>query len=178
MPNHCFLVVDTGHSLPNNDLCEGILGLNDYLTTAIPNLHQLSQSNIVEVKKNKTLSWFEQLSKEQQEAVTQLAVQRRREVAKRHKHEEAIRTVQRREKMSKEKRRRDVLEMRARERLACLHLITSTAELQEALAEIGSQSLNTKRKWEKQRALIKEQVRIRKSVLEQNINIPFTHKGR
>ena len=34
---------------PNNDLCEGILGLkNDYLTTAIPNL---SRSNLIGVKK-------------------------------------------------------------------------------------------------------------------------------
>ena len=31
---------------PTNDLCESILGLNDYLTTAIPNLHQMSRSNL------------------------------------------------------------------------------------------------------------------------------------
>ena len=36
---------------PSNDLCESILGLNDYLSTAIPNLHQLSRSNLIEVKK-------------------------------------------------------------------------------------------------------------------------------
>ena len=35
---------------PSNDLCESILGLNDYLTTAIPNLHQLSRSNLIQVK--------------------------------------------------------------------------------------------------------------------------------
>lgn len=28
---------------PSNDLCESILGLNDYLTTAIPNMHQTSR---------------------------------------------------------------------------------------------------------------------------------------
>ena len=28
---------------PSNDVCESILGLNDYLTTAIPNLHQMAQ---------------------------------------------------------------------------------------------------------------------------------------
>ena len=27
---------------PNNDVCESILGLNDYLSTAIPNMHQMS----------------------------------------------------------------------------------------------------------------------------------------
>lgn len=26
---------------PNNDLCESILGLNDYLATAIPNMHKI-----------------------------------------------------------------------------------------------------------------------------------------
>ena len=36
---------------PSNDLCESILGLNDYLTTSIPNLHQLGRSYLVQVKK-------------------------------------------------------------------------------------------------------------------------------
>ena len=41
---------------PNNDLCESILGLNDYLVTALPNMAQQTRSNLVEVKKNKTIS--------------------------------------------------------------------------------------------------------------------------
>ena len=28
----------------NNDVCESILGLNDYLATSIPNMHQMSRS--------------------------------------------------------------------------------------------------------------------------------------
>ena len=36
---------------PSNDFCESMLGLNDYLTTAIPNLHQVARSNLIEVKK-------------------------------------------------------------------------------------------------------------------------------
>ena len=36
---------------PSNDACESILGLNDYLTTAIPNLHQMACSNIIQAKK-------------------------------------------------------------------------------------------------------------------------------
>ena len=27
---------------PTNDLCESILGMNDYITTTLPNLHQLT----------------------------------------------------------------------------------------------------------------------------------------
>ena len=38
---------------PSNDICESILGLNDYLTTMIPNLNQMARSNLVQVKKTK-----------------------------------------------------------------------------------------------------------------------------
>ena len=48
---------------PSNDVCESILGLNDYLTTAIPNLNQMARSNLVQAKKNKTLKWLSNLSK-------------------------------------------------------------------------------------------------------------------
>ena len=43
---------------PSNDVCESILGLNDYLTTAIPNLHQMSRSNLVQVKKKQLSNGF------------------------------------------------------------------------------------------------------------------------
>ena len=36
---------------PNNNLSESILGLNDYLTTAIPNMLQVAHSNLIEIKK-------------------------------------------------------------------------------------------------------------------------------
>ena len=32
---------------PSNDDCESILGLNDYLTTVVPNIDQMSCSNLV-----------------------------------------------------------------------------------------------------------------------------------
>ena len=95
---------------PSNDLCESILGLNDYLTTAIPNLHQLSRSS----------------KKEQDNPVVPAApkgttafycrINRRAEVAKRYKEEEAIRSLKRREKMVRDEYQRDVLEQRKRER--------------------------------------------------------------
>ena len=48
---------------PSNDLCESILGLNDYLTTAIPNLNQISRSNLIEIKRNHTIECFQEQSK-------------------------------------------------------------------------------------------------------------------
>ena len=35
---------------PSNDVCEAILGLNDYLNSAIPNMNQETRSNLVEFK--------------------------------------------------------------------------------------------------------------------------------
>ena len=64
----------------NNDVCESILGLNDHLTTAIPNMHQQTRSNLVEVKKNGTMAWYESLSSEERDAITKLAVKRRKQV--------------------------------------------------------------------------------------------------
>ena len=54
------------HLEPSNDFCESMLGLNDYLTTAIPNLAQESRSNLVAVKKNHTMKWLNSLSEVQQ----------------------------------------------------------------------------------------------------------------
>ena len=62
---------------PNNDLCESILGLNDYLVTAIPNMHQMSRSNLIQVKKNKTMQWFHKLPEDQKSSIVHLAVRRR-----------------------------------------------------------------------------------------------------
>lgn len=36
---------------PSNDICESILGLNDYLKATIPSSHQMVRSNLVQVKK-------------------------------------------------------------------------------------------------------------------------------
>ena len=65
------------HLEPSNDFCESMLGLNDYLTTAIPNLAQESRSNLVAVKKNHTMKWLNSLSEVQQEKVLNLAEQER-----------------------------------------------------------------------------------------------------
>ena len=51
---------------PNNDIRESILGLNDYLTTALPNMKQLTRSNMIAIQKNKTMEWFDELELQQQ----------------------------------------------------------------------------------------------------------------
>lgn len=79
---------------PNNDLCESILGLNDYLTTAIPNLHQMTRSNLIEVKKNRTIKWYQELQPQQRSMVTRLAVNKRKTVLKQYTKEARARNKQ------------------------------------------------------------------------------------
>ena len=67
---------------PNNDVCESILGLNDYLTTTIPNMHQMTRSNLTQVKKNNTIEWYKALSPCSKQALTQLAIKNKRTVFK------------------------------------------------------------------------------------------------
>lgn len=43
---------------PTNDLCESILGLNDWLQKVTPNFTQRTVSGMVEVLRNSTMPWF------------------------------------------------------------------------------------------------------------------------
>ena len=166
---------------PNNDLCESILGLNDYLATAIPNMHQMSRSNLIQAKKNKTMQWFHKLSQDQKSTIVELAIKRREEVKRQDKEEEALRSKRRREKMLHDKQRRDALHQRAlkeREKLSKLHLITSADELHDALSEIDGEAITAKKKMEKKRTLLREQINIRKKVMNQKIKIHLTQNRR
>ena len=58
---------------PNNDLCESILGLNDHLSIVMPNLHQMSKSNLIQASKNRTMKWLDTLPNDQQDAIVDLA---------------------------------------------------------------------------------------------------------
>ena len=166
---------------PNNDICESILGLNDYLSTALPNMHQMSRSNLVQAKKNKTVHWLHTLPSEQQNSIVELARKSRLQVKKDCEKADLERSKLRQEKMKKEKSRRDALEKRAakeKERLSQLHIITSADELAAIMLEIEKESISDSKKNQKKLAVIREQVNIRKKVLGQKINVPFSNKGK
>ena len=129
---------------PSNDICESFLGLNDYLTTAIPNLHQMARSNLVQVKKNKTLKWLSNLPEDEQSTIVDLAVKQRRLVSKQCREEEKMRSQQRQQKMLKENAKRVALEKRLqeeKEKLSQSHLVTSSDELKEELLAIDKETL-------------------------------------
>ena len=74
---------------PSNDLCESILGLNDYLNTIIPNMHQVTCSNLVQLKKSKAIQWLQQLPQSQQSEIINLAVANRRETLASRREDDA-----------------------------------------------------------------------------------------
>ena len=163
---------------PSNDICESILGLNDYLSTALPNLSQMTRSNLVEIKKNKTIPWFQQQPENRQNEIVEMACKRRAKVLKEFKEEEKEQCSKRREHMLKEKQKRDALHERLKkekDKLSKIHLITSPNELTEALVAIDKENISKSKKRQEKLALIKTQIKIRKKILDQKIHIVFSH---
>ena len=163
---------------PSNDLCESILGLNDYLCTAMPNLSQITKSNLVEIKKNKTIPWLHQQPVTKQRDIIEMACKRRATVMKEYKEEEKEQSKQRREHMLAEKHKCDALHDRLKKEkdmLSKIHLITSSNELKDALVAIDKENISKARKREKKLVLLKTQIKIRKKILNQKIHIVFSH---
>ena len=165
---------------PTNDLCESLLGLNDHLTTRIPNLCQLTRSNLIEMK-NKTMQWLGKLPQEERDQVVGFAVRSRKKVKNDYREEREHIKVQRSKKILEQKQRRDALKRRAQEevnKLGKLHIITSVTELREALASIDESELSAAKKRDKKMSLLKDQINIRKKVYKKNIRIPFSQHGK
>ena len=90
---------------PNNDVCESILGLNDWITMHTPNLCQVTKSTLVEVKKNKTMTWLDSLTEDKRSTIVNIAQRKRRSVEITNKEEENILRTQRIRKIESEKKK-------------------------------------------------------------------------
>ena len=183
LPGGCFWEADEGvrailsQIKPSNDACESIFGLNDYLTTAIPNMHQMARSNLVQTKKNATLKWLSDLPEEKQSEIVDLAIKQRKHVHKDCQDEEKMRCRQRQQRMVDENTKRVATDKRLqeeKEKLSQSHLITSSSELKAELESIDKEAISATRKKNKKIELLKTQVRMRKKLLCQTIPIVFT----
>ena len=163
---------------PSNDFCESILGLNDYLRTALPNLTQAARSNLVLVKKNHTIQWFDMLPEEQQVELLDFAAQERPKVAAEQKEFQEKISKQRQLSMFQANVRREALKTKAqkeRDELLEHHFITTSHELRQAMSDIEAENMSTQKKKTKKISLLKVQINIRRKVLKQNIRIPLSH---
>ena len=140
-------------------------------------MHQQTRSNLVEVKKNGTIAWYESLPSEKQEAIKKLAVKRRKQVMQETKKAEEELSQKRQESMKKSHERRQALKAKTqkeKEILSQEHLIETVTELSEAMNEIDSESIRPSKKKQKKLKVLRTQVNMRKKVLKQNINIAFS----
>ena len=134
---------------PSNDVCESILGLNDYLSTAIPNMHQQTRSNLTQIKKNKTMQWLQMLPQQKQDEVLELAYAQRSEVLKERKKQDKRICELRKEKMLQEHAKLQAGKQKKEETLTALSkidLITSTEELYKTINNIDDEYCSTTRK--------------------------------
>ena len=166
---------------PSNDFCESLLGLNDYLSTALPNLHQVAKSNLIELKKNKSLKWFDDLPDNQQLSIIDLAIEKREAVKLDSKQRSEQIMSQRKEKMIKNHQRQEEIKRKMKieqNKLSQIHLITSSKELQEAVKVIESREITATKKKQEMRSLLSNQIKIRKKLLKQDIDIKFSNSRR
>ena len=56
---------------PNNDVCESVLGLNDWITTHTPNLCQVTKSTL-------TMTWLDSLTEDKRSTIVNIAQRKRR----------------------------------------------------------------------------------------------------
>lgn len=166
---------------PSNDLCESILGLNDYLTTKIPNLNQRSISNLVEMKKNHSVMWLNTLSDNEQEQMITLAAGLRESVHKEDLHHHKQVAEERQRKMKESHMRKEAMKMKAHketDELVKQHLITTSKELHQLITKIDDQQVSMTKKRTQKLSLLRTQINIRKKVLRQKIQILFTCSGK
>ena len=60
---------------PSNDICQSALGLNEYLTTTVRNLHPSCSEQHGAGQKNKTMKWLNTLPEDCQSSVATLAME-------------------------------------------------------------------------------------------------------
>ena len=71
---------------PNNDICESLLGLKDWISAPLVNAKQHTKTALIESKRNKTMAWLNEFTTK--DAVINLAVKEREAVQKESRDQE------------------------------------------------------------------------------------------
>ena len=123
------------------------------------------------------MKWLHSLPETQQDDLTLFAMRARHDVTKAKREDQSKLKKKRQELMSQAKTRRELLEKKAAEEKASLskiHLITSVKELEQLFADIDNTQCSFASKDKQKLAILKEQVRVRKKLLNQKVLIVFT----
>ena len=167
---------------PSNDICESILGLNDWLQTILPIVSQLTKRNLIEVKKKKKLQWLEPVPAKKQELTIKMALRKRKEIRiteKKHivdiqnaRQSAMLRGIQNQQKKDETiaKLKKDMVQML---------VITNIEQLDGIFTAIENHTLlKTTQKTDKKKKVIKAQVNLRKVLFQQTISLFFSNRGK
>ena len=165
---------------PHNDLTESVFGMNDWLTTILPNMAQSTKTALIEFSYNNTINWLHKHEKAEKQNLIALA-QRRGQAVFKEKQQEKERCLNQKIKcraeaieLAKQKHSKSdkVIEM-----LKLESGISSIKELKDHVEEIRSLSIPESIKIAEIKKLIKKQVQIRSYVYHQPVTIIFSHHG-
>ena len=165
---------------PHNDLTESVFGMNDWLTTILPNMAQSTKTVLIEFSYNKTINWLHKHEKAEKQNLIALA-QRRGQAVFKEKQQEKERCLN-----QKIKRRAEAIELAKQkhsksdkviEMLKLESVISSIKELKDHVEEIRSLSIPESIKIAEIKKLIKKQAQIRSYVYHQPVTIIFSHHG-
>jgi hypothetical protein len=167
---------------PSNDICESILGLNDWLhNNNMATASQRTKRNLIEAKKNKTMGWLDSLSKEEQSMAIGKAMDNRKEAQELHKTKKEALKKERQAALSEQiKSKKITAEKLAnlKDMLSNVMVIIGAHELDEILSKIDDEQTSVQKKRSRMKELIQMQVKLRKKLFHQNIKLNFTRAGK
>ena len=162
---------------PTNDLCEGILGLNDWLQKRTANFSQRTVSGMVEVLKNSTMPWFWKQNKDFKDKIIILAKKRSNQVIREEK--ELLEGHRRKRKMTRKAEEEKARVKRAKqaqkqEELSKIEIIPNITDLEDALSKAAGA---TPKQIEAAKIyILKQQLEVRLSLCGKRLTL--SHKGR
>ena len=162
---------------PTNDLCEGILGLNDWLQKRTPNFSQRTVSGMVEVMKNSTMPWFWKQNRDFKDKIITLAKKRSNQV--RREEKELLEGHRRKRKMMRKAEEEKARIKRAKqaqkqEELSKIEIISNINDLEDALSKAGG---TTAKQVEAAKInILKQQLEVRLNLCGKRLTL--SHKGR
>ena len=168
---------------PSNDICESVLGLNDWLhhhnmTTA----NQITKRNIIEAKKNKSIPWLDSRTTQERSQILQMAADKRKEVKQWHQtHAKSIKQTRQDTMLETIKKKKEKEQMMAdlKEQLSKVLVIDNSSELDAILKMIDNEDSTSKaKKVARKKELLKAQIQLRKTLFQQKLHIPFTKGGK
>jgi organic radical activating enzyme len=162
---------------PSNDICESILGLNDWLQTTMPSVSQLTKRNLIEVKKNKTMQWFSTVPEQKQKEYVKMAIERKSIVKKSDKEYANAIAVERQSALQKALEKHEMKNERyerMKGELSNVMVLVNWTQLETLVRRItGNMQLKKSKKDKMTLELLKTQLKLRQILIGEPIKFYF-----